>query len=169
MDKAFSSKDIIDFVPNTKIVMYCDIHKYKSLDQLLSPYGSVVILYMTKQNYGHWVCLFMRRDGVIEFFDSYGNCDGRRMVPDSEFHYISKSFRQQSYQNYPYLTKLLYDSNYPVEYNHYNFQDEKKGVNTCGRHCVVRLLNKNLTLNQYINEFQKSGISPDQLVLNLTR
>jgi hypothetical protein len=38
----------------------------------------------------------------------------------------------------PYLTKLLRASGRPVYYNTHEFQHDKRSINTCGRHCVVR-------------------------------
>lgn len=98
---------------------------------------------MTTNNYGHWCCV-MKHNDRIEFFDPYGDA-----LPDDEFKYIPKQFQKVSKQNYPYLTNLLYKSGMPVEYNNYKYQKKGGNIKTCGRHCVFRILNKDLKLDQY--------------------
>ena len=75
-------------------------------------------------------------------------------------------------QNYPYLSQLLYDSGIPIEYNDYQFQELAKDIKTCGRHCIVRVLFKDLLLDQY-HQFMtqlcyKNNMNYDQLVTYIT-
>jgi hypothetical protein len=68
-----SGKDILNMLEGkTKILIYPNLHKYNNINELLHPYGSCVILYMTKRNYGHWTCLVDHNDR-IEFYDPYKN------------------------------------------------------------------------------------------------
>ena len=149
--KSLSNEDILNTIGNrANLISYTTIHKYKNLDQLLGKYGACIILYETKKNYGHWCCIFKLDDDTIEFFDPYS------LMPDYQFEFIDNEYRLKSNQNYPYLTKLMVDSPYNLTYNHYPFQQYKKGINTCGRWCATRLLFRNLSLDDFIKLFGKN-------------
>jgi hypothetical protein len=119
-------------------------------------------LYLTEdRNTGHWVCL-IKKDNEIEFFDPYGE------KPDDQLKWVGAAKRFELDQDRPLLSKLLRESGYKVIYNKYPFQKDKNDINTCGRHCVSRLLFKDLSLPQYAEMIRKSGLSPDEFVSRLT-
>lgn len=149
-----TDQEVIDLVNGkAKVVTYDKLYKYKSIDDLLKPHGAVFLLYQQDRNYGHWVALFKREDRKgnveIEVFNSYGQ------FPDDELFYTAKEKRKELNHDYPYLTRLLYKAprNYDIIYNQYPFQKFGKGINTCGRHTVLRLLNKDKSLNEYVKWF----------------
>ena len=159
--KPLSNKNILKLLDGkTKIVLYPQLKKYKTLDQLLYPYDSCVLLYMTKENFGHWCCVIKIDDKTVEFFDPYGT------FPDDQLKMIPEYFRKVSGQNYPHLTWLLYHSPYKLTYNHHKFQKNGADVQTCGRHCATRILLKEMPLKQYIELFK--GANPDDIVTFLT-
>lgn len=128
----------------TKILTYKQLPKFNNINDLLNPYNNFILLYLSKLNFGHWVCILKHKDR-IEFFDPYGG----DTLPDSQLDKIRDIVKYQTNQNYPYLTKLLYDSNKPIEYNNYKFQKRENDINTCGRHCIVRVLLKDMLLDDY--------------------
>ena len=73
---ALSDKDILRLVGNrANIILYPDLHKYNTLDQILDPYDACVLLYEAKPRFGHWCCLLKTYDingALIEFFDQIG-------------------------------------------------------------------------------------------------
>jgi hypothetical protein len=150
------------------ILTYPELMKFNDIEDVLGPYNACVILYMNKKNYGHWCCLFKTKDGRISFFDPYGGNN----LPDEELKQIPEHFREESGQTYPHLTWLLYKSGYPVEYNDHRYQKLQQDVNTCGRHCIVRLRNKDLNSDQYYqmmkHESQELGMDYDELVTAMT-
>jgi len=147
-----SSLDIMDMMNNkTKIVTYSDLCKYKNIDDLLTPYENIILIYETSPNFGHWVCLFKTPRGNIEFFDSYG------LMVDDEKTFISKSFLNKSGQKHNYLSKLLYECEYPLEYNDKCLQSEEPQISTCGRWCVTRILSKHMKLNDFIKKYINNG------------
>jgi len=165
---SLSNKDIEKLVNGqTNVFTYPQLSNYKHIDEILDPYDSCVILYMTKKNYGHWCCLTKNNDR-ISFFDPYGEDN----LPDEQLKNIPEHFREDSNQEFPHLTYLLYASGYPIEYNNYQFQKHQKDTNTCGRHCVNRLRNRHLNIDQYYNmmnsEAKRLGVDYDQLVTMLT-
>jgi hypothetical protein len=98
----------------------------------------ICICILTKKAYGHWVCLFRNTQGV-QFFDSYA------LAPDDELKWnFSQKFKDENYEWYPFLTSILLyiseERGEPVFYNSVPLQAHGKGIATCGRHCILRIL-----------------------------
>ncbi len=147
MNYSLSTSDIIKKMNGkVRIISYEDLHKYNSIYEILYPYGYVVIIYLTKEHYGHWICVLEDIRGRIEVFDSYGI-----FKPDHELDLIDPKFKKISYQDQPYLSELLARSGKLIEYNDYQFQSFDDNISTCGRWCILRLIFKSKT----IQEFQK--------------
>jgi hypothetical protein len=143
-DVALSNGDIMRLLNGkVNIELYPNLYKYSNLDELLGPYGACVLLFEAKPKYGHWVCIFKQNSDLIEFFNPYGG------FPDDSLLYINRQFRKESRQEYPILSQLLLDCPYELSYNEFQFQRKNKNVKTCGRHCVVRLMFRNLNLYEY--------------------
>lgn len=173
---ALSDQEVIDLVKGkAKVVTYDQLHKYGSINELLpGPHDAVFLLYQQDKSYGHWVALFKRTNKKgnveIEHFCPYGT------MIDDPLLWTTKSKRKELHMDYPYLSKLLLKAprNYEIIYNQYPFQKMGKGINTCGRHAVMRLRHKDLSLNEYKNRFIKAlggnirSKKTDDLVTELT-
>lgn len=157
MDYPLSNIDISAYLKGAKIVPYSNIRKYPDINTLLEPYGCIVILYRAPSGVGHWCCLIKNKHGY-EFFDPYG------VLLDEQLEYtgdmkgqMAELFKQDVNQDHRYLTMLLAKTNLPVSYNHHKFQTFKRpdGIipSTCGRHCILRILNKDLSLSEYKDQF----------------
>lgn len=164
--KPFSGDDILTICDHkTKIITYPQLYNFRNIDDLLKPYGCVVILYETKPSYGHWVCLLKHNNNgkpYLEFFDSYG------MQFDEQLKFIPKKFRKENNEEYPKLTDMLIKSKYPVRYNDRQLQQLYDDVSSCGRHVAFRIVMKDIKLGQYIRLMTSSKYSPDMLVTYLT-
>jgi len=164
--KPFSDKDMMRATNGqTNIYTYPQITKYNNIDDLFGDKDSITILYMTHENYGHWCCLNKINDNLIEWFDPYG------VFPDHEQLLISPEIRTKMNQDLPYLSKLLKNSKYQLSYNQYKFQEWKKDVNTCGRHCAIRILFRKIPLDKYkkiFDKYKQYG-NPDEIVTILTK
>lgn len=148
--------------PDTHIFTYPYLKSVKDIDEVFDPYGRALMLYLTEnKNTGHWVALIRHKDH-IEFFDPYGE------RPDAELNWIGKGKRAELDQERPLLSKLLREKGLPVVFNKHKFQDEDADVATCGRHSVVRLLFKDLSLPDYAKMIKQSGMSPDEFVSRIT-
>lgn len=162
MAKPLSDDDIKSLLPGeSNLMLYPELHKYSDIKQVLKGYPACVILVETQKNFGHWICVIDHGDHY-EHFDSYG-----KGKPDFELSWIPEHFRKENYEWKPHLSTLLYNSDKPVTYNHHQLQKDGKAYATCGRHCVVRIWNKDLPINQYANELLSTG-SPDEEVTLLT-
>jgi hypothetical protein len=165
MDKSLSNFEIMELLGDkTRILTYPEIKKHKSVDDLLYPWGNVVILYMTGDSYGHWTTLFKHSDGSIEYFDSYGK------MPDQplEIEFINDIGGQERF----YLTRLLNICKRKIIYNHHKLQSKDKRISTCGRWVVLRLLNKDKSLEEFYDELvqeKKKNESFDSLVCRLIK
>lgn len=128
--------DIKVYFPNAKIIRYCELKDIKHIDELLPHDKSCIfLLYQDSPYEGHWVGL-NKINNKIEFFDSYGG------AIDSPLKWVSEQRRHELGILQPYLSILLKNSGYPISYNKTKFQDNKiPNINTCGRHCVFRMLN----------------------------
>ena len=166
IDAPMGDNDIRKYFPDVKIIKYSDLIKYESLDELLpKEQDAVFILYQDSPNSGHWT-LTIRNGNQIQFFDSYGG------EPDSQLRWLPERMRQQLKTNVPYLTNLFNKSNFDIVYNPIKYQSEKKtyDINTCGRHCSLRLKTflNGKTLNQYYQDMKKikkiTGGSYDDIV-----
>lgn len=167
-DIALTNYEINNILNNqTKILTYKALPQFNDINELLEPFKNFILLYMAKPNFGHWCCVIKHPDR-IEFFDPYGKDN----MPDQELNMINDDVKEITNQNYPYLSQLLYDSGIPIEYNNYQFQELAKDIKTCGRHCIVRVLLKDLLLDQY-HQFMtqlcyKNNMNYDQLVTYIT-
>jgi hypothetical protein len=148
--------------PATKILVYPDLENVSSIEQIFDPMGRCMLLYPVSSEYsGHWVCL-IKKGEHIEFFDPYGK------APDTELKWVSMAKRRDMNMEEPTLTRLLKESGYKVTYNSHDFQKDDQTVNTCGRHCVVRLMFKHLSLDEYRKLIKSSGLPPDEFVAGIT-
>lgn len=147
------------------IVLYRDLHKYRTIDQLFGPYRCCVLLFESKEGFGHWVCLF-KRDDTISFFDSYSG------YPDDSLPKIDKNFRKISNQMEPILSKMMMNSGYKLEYSSTPLQEKNKKINTCGRWCILRILYWFLDekeFNKLIDSYKNDKLeTPDDVVTYIT-
>jgi len=161
--KPMTGFEMKKYNPASKVLAYPDLYRYTNIDDLFGPYNKIILLYpMTKLNQGHWVCLF-RYNNTINFFDSYG------IRLDNERKFVkSKYIKEESGQEYPYLTWLLHNSKYRIIENKYKLQRIPYSQ-TCGKFCSLRLLNYKLTNEQFINKYFNNGILPDYTVTKLIK
>ena len=167
LNYSLSGRDMLEGCDGkSKIVVYPDLYKYKNLDELLKPHGVIFLLYEFEPKYGHWTMIFKQGD-TIEHFDSYN------YKPDEEFSFIPEYFRKVNDMMYPQLTKMLYDSGKEIHYNNFELQAEGNNIATCGRHCLVRLMLKDLNIDQYYELMNKikaeMGLNYDEIVYELTK
>lgn len=140
--------DIRQFIPSAKIIKYSDLKNYQTIDQLLPRKKDfVIILYQNSPNEGHWTIL-MKDDKYLEYFDSYGN------KVDEPLKWISKEENNNLGIMEPYLSKIINNSNYKLNYNKTKFQSDNNHseISTCGRHCLFRLMclaEKGHKINEY--------------------
>ena len=134
----------IQKITGHKLVIYQELYNYDTLEHLLHMNnGSVIIMYMQTEMYGHYVCLNKISDKEVEFFDPYS------LFPDKQLKFTDYNMNKKVKQDHTYLSWLMYKSPYKLSYNHHKFQAKNPPVQTCGWHCVKRIQNKKLSLKDY--------------------
>jgi hypothetical protein len=154
-------------IKKENIIEYNELADYNTIEELLPKTKTYrIILIEDKPNSGHW-CVVLRYKKTIEFFNSYGN------FPSFELSLISPEDNQELGQDRKYLNILLTKAlgKFKVIYNKVAFQELENGVNTCGKHVILRILmliHYNYTLSDYIrfmNELKKNyKLSYDEIV-----
>lgn len=164
MKKVFKPKRI-------NIVLYQDLEKYKHIDDLFkkSNFNHCILFFPENEqgNVGHWIAIIKHKNGTYEYFDPYKDVKGKDGIytPDEEKKWLSKKIIRKLNIEQPTLTNLFIESGITsIMCNPYPFQEEKQGINTCGRHVCCRLLHSNLTIDEYWNFIQKSAKNPDIFV-----
>jgi len=163
MEEAISNFDIIKKLKgNTRLLFYEDLNNIPSIIPLLDK-GSLVILYKSKPDYGHWTAIINTPEG-IEYFDSYGD------KPEGAKKNVNRKFLMNTNQYQNQLAKLLYDASLqiPIHFNNHRLQKVSKQISTCGKHVVMRILNRHLTIDQYNKELRDlakmNKLTTDELV-----
>lgn len=170
-DIALSDSEVLKLIDGkANLILYPNLHKYKSIEDILYPYGACIILYEAMPRYGHWCCIFKVNSELLEYFNPYGGF--HEGFPDQTLKNIPMDFRLKSNQDYPYLSLLMYNSSYRLSYNEHPFQKHGDDIKTCGRWCALRIVLKHLSLQHFYDlvEYLKKilGVTSDQLVTLLT-
>ena len=174
LNYALSNDDISEYFPDVKITGYDKVKSFHDVNHLLQPFDKVVLLYRTEareENSGHWCCIFRSPvDDSINYFDSYGDMlDNKALEYENDL-----SFQKLYGQDRRYLTKLLAKQNDTVRYNHYKLQKYSDNISTCGRWCLLRLLNTHMNEDEFyetLMQMKREGKykSLDNMVTNLIR
>ena len=133
-----SNHDLTKFVKGAseEWVRYGELDKlYDSMHELLpKPMMYKFILTEFEPNKGHW-CIIMRYANTVEWFDPYGS------NPTHTLNFISRAMNKKLDNTKSDITDLIKTVQSPDKfiYNKTAFQAEADGVNTCGKHCLLRL------------------------------
>jgi hypothetical protein len=162
-----NDKDLYHLLGSSyNLVLYPELNKYNSIDELLGNKNACILHFTTRHNYGHWACFWKLNSRTVSFFNSYGG------YPDDALSFIPKDFAAENHENYPYLSRLLDHSPYRLTYSATKYQKHSPDIKTCGRHVAVRLMLRDKTDGQYFNFIKKNctqyHLTPDELVTLIT-
>ena len=150
-----SDSDIKEYLPEAKILKYSELKEYPTLDDLLPEVKDfVILLYEDSPNTGHWVCISKPREGVAEYFDSYGG------YVDAPLKWTPELKRVGLGEAQPYLSRLFDKCPEEVVYNKIKYQKDGGTINNCGRWCVLRILR--MKAGQDLNQFHKWVMKQDK-------
>jgi hypothetical protein len=129
-----STDDIITGMEGkAKVVIYPELSRIGSLDQLFEPYNKIILLYLTAPSYGHYVCLWRDIHHQVYYFDSYGG------GIDGPLTYNTTEKNNSLGQGHKFLTNLLLQERPRVFVNTYKLQKEGRADAECGRYAILRL------------------------------
>jgi hypothetical protein len=173
--KALSDKEVYNLVNSTsRLLTHEEISKYPSIEALLGPKQSCIILYVTQVSpgsiFGHWCCVFKApwQPDTICYFDPYGK------PPDVSLNKMSPQAVQE-YGNHHYLEDLLTQAiqqGTKVVYNMIPLQTKSPTNAICGRLTGLRLLHKDLNNKQFADLMKSKssqGIDSNQMAVLLTK
>ena len=134
---------IKQYLPDADIIMYNQLPRYNSIEEILPHDKSyAVLMYQDSPNSGHWTGL-LRQKNIVEYFDSYGS------YPDADLSWVSKDKRHELGIDGKYLSNLLNKTKLKVIYNTEPYQADGDQYATCGRHVIFRLMNIDKGLLKY--------------------
>lgn len=150
-----------------EVLKYSELKNYPSIEALLpTDKSAVIILIEDKLNSGHWVCV-MRYGKTIEYFNSYG------AKWDTDWKFINRMVRMVLGENTDEMTRLMDKASadgWTTIWNKHRFQKIDSKIQTCGRHCVLRIemMKMGYTLPEYYDFIKKrekeSGEKSDFIV-----
>lgn len=166
VEKPMGDDNIRQILPKANIILYPELKKYTSIDQILPKNKSyAIILYLNSPSSGHWTAIMRPNDNEIEYFDSYGH------QIDHPLSWISNDENKKLGIDEPYLSKLLKESGKKIIWNKKKFQQLDGDIATCGRHCCNRIQcmkNRSMGLKRYCQMMdrvkQKTGLDFDDIV-----
>jgi len=146
-----------------KIISYEDLHDYQTIDQLMEPYGAVIILYQATKEIGHWVAVLKHKNRTIEVFGSYG------LKIDEQLEFSTYNMKLHGGTAEPHLTNLIDASGYKKIYNHTQLQSYNNNIATCGRYASLRVRFRDMPMEKFVKLFTgASGLSNDEWTTALT-
>ena len=173
---SLSDDDIREYMKgDVNIVSYLDLPNVAKLEDLFmnSTDGSIrsnnVVFHIPvgSQSAGHWTCGWLDGDTgtpVFHYWCPYGFSIHENITKSP---YLMHSEDRDDYA-LVYLVKQFVKEGGKVIQNPFRLQVLKYGVNTCGRHCIARLLHKQMSNRQYydyMNSLVKTKkLTPDELV-----
>ena len=160
--------DLVDVktLTNNKcpIVLYDNLDINDDILEVIGKNNRCFLLFPTVHgsNDGHWLALLYNdKTNVLEHFDPYALNVQQEMTYSTSRHVqaniLGKLYAKAQQQH---GTKIIF--------NTVRYQKLTNGINTCGRHCSIRLRFHYLTPTQYENLMMQQSTSPDFLVSILT-
>lgn len=158
LNYSLSDLDIKKICGDTNIIKYPDLANYTNIDDIFDDKGRCILLFLTVDDHtGHWIAM-IKKGNNIEYFDPYGTC------PDCNKKWLTTQKLINLDQDKPLLPELFNRSGCKITYNVYPFQEDRAGINNCGRWCAMRLLYYKKSLKQFYDMVKKSGLDEDEYI-----
>lgn len=155
-------------LPGTPITEYGDLEG-KALEEVTDAAGHGIVLWVSEETAaeisGHWLAIVTVPDGVL-LFDPYGSVRADPWHRNAED--MTPYELEEQDQSRPVLEKLVRASGKRVLFNKQAYQADRRDINTCGRHCVVRIWHADLTNEEYSHTLHAQGGNADTVVTALT-
>ncbi len=130
--------------------LYSEIKRYKHIDDLfLNNKGIIILVDNPNGTIGHFVCIY-KKNNTIHFFDPYG-------------YPLSKILNIMNIKDNS-LLNLINKSNYNLKYNKFQYESEKDKIESCGLHCICRLMLYKFNDNEYNNYLKFKDLTHCEIV-----
>ena len=150
-----------------RVVNYLDLFKYTKIEQVVDEKGIILYTPISQKSLGHYSCLWLRNNSLY-YWCSYGynlsytaaKSDYMQYTPEKDEEYLMT------------LVKDFINRGGIFSVNHVKYQNLNENTSTCGRYCIIRLLKRNMSHEEFYKFFtlkQKyPNMSNDELVTMLT-
>ena len=137
--KMLSGQQLKRAIPDSTIMAHKTVQRYINPRDLFNHRELPNVCFLFYENdsdpdgtiYGHWCLLIEYADSFL-FFDPYGGS------PQSQRELVNRTFH-----SYPYLIDLVEQrAELPLNWSKTQYQSKKEGVNTCGRHVLIRAIHQ---------------------------
>jgi len=155
-----SVSDFKKLVGTTEFVIFHQLNRYSSLEELFTKHGSVIpMIILQTDKFGHFVILIKKSDKQAIFYDSYG------MNLDELLKIQTKTWKESRGVNF--LKELEKNSNMTIDYNRFKHQEQTKGdfEAVCAYHSSMRSRFPKLSNDQYNDLLKSIKIKPDYLCI----
>lgn len=168
-----SETDMNKLCPGVPVTIFYDLQT-KTLDEVLGTNDCGIILFVESKEganiSGHWLAMIRRpSEGTVLLFDPYG---GGRSPWNLDRTFVSNGTLNALHESAPYMDEIVQGAGLKPVYNKFRFQRMREGVNTCGRHCAVRVMNWDKSDDEYksfIEHFSAMHMDPDEAVTFITQ
>ena len=142
-------------------LLFTDLAKYNSLEQLFQVNGDKILLALkSTPNFAHFMCICKQNNNRAIYFESYGKT-------------IEELIRESPYtldlsRGVNLLKKLENNSKISIDYNRYCHQKnhmKNNPINTCGFHSANRIRYSHLSNKEYDDFMKSTGMLPDWFVI----
>mgnify|MGYP001475721999 CR=1 FL=1 len=151
-----------------KVINYLDLNKYNRIEDIDDILEKGIILYtpISERSLGHYSCIWMKEDKLY-YWCSYGY---NLNYTISKSNYMLSTIERDE----DFLINLVKDyirRGGIFIVNHVKFQNLSSNVSTCGRYSIIRLINKELSHEQFKSWLKLKkypNMTSDELVTLLT-
>ncbi len=149
-----------------KVLNYLELNKFNQIEQFVDEKGIILYTPISQRKLGHYSCLWLK-NGILSYWCSYGY---NLSYTASKSDYMQKSPEKDE----DYMISLVRDfvkrgGNFNI--NTIKFQNLNESVSDCGRWCIIRLIKRELSHNEFEKWFKLikyPNMNNDELVTMLT-
>lgn len=162
LDSMALSTDEFKRVANcNSFLLFTDLAKYNSLEQLFQVNGDKILLAMKSMpTFAHFMCICKQNNNRAIYYESYGKT-------------IEELIRESPYtldisRGVNLLKKLENNSKISIDYNRFTHQKnhmKNNPINTCGFHSANRIRYSHLSNKEYDDFIKSTGMIPDWFVI----
>ena len=163
LDNDLNGLNIKALAPKAIVRLYQDLADFNNIVEAIGKTRQMVLLFPTKANptQGHWIAiLYNKKTQTITHFDPYG------FDISQELGYSVNGLVKQNILGQLYKGAIR--DGFNVDFNKYQLQELKNGINTCGRWCSMRCRFSYLDNKEFAKLFYKQKMKPDILITLLT-
>lgn len=149
-----------------RVLNYLKLNEFTQIEQVVDEKGVILYTPISERQLGHYSCLWLK-NGILFYWCSYGY--------DLKYTAMKSDYMQKTPEkDEDYLIRLVRDfikRGGKFSVNEVKFQNLSENVSDCSRWCIIRLMKRDLSHDDFERWFKVkkySNISNDDLVTMLT-